>query len=79
MENIKKYNKIFTAVFNVNETDLNGDFSITSVDNWDSITQLTLVSELEDEFDIMLDTQDILEFQSYEEGKKIVKKYNIEL
>ena len=79
MENIKKYNKIFTAVFNVNETDLNGDFSITSVDNWDSITQLTLVSELEDEFDIMLDTQDILEFQSYEEGKKIVKKYDIEL
>ncbi len=79
MENIKKYNKIFTSVFNVNETDLNGDFSITSVDNWDSITQLTLVSELEDEFDIMLDTEDILEFQSYEEGKKIVKKYDIDL
>jgi len=77
MSNIEKYNKIFISVFNVEEKDLSKEFSISSVDNWDSITQLTLVSDLEDEFDIMFDTEDILEFKSYDEGKFIISKYDI--
>jgi len=79
MNNIEKYNGIFTSVFNEGEEVLNADFNIDSVDNWDSITQLTLVTELEDEFDIMFDTEDILGFKSYEEGKKIISKYEITL
>ncbi len=79
MSNIEKYNSIFASVFNVGEEVLNTDFNIDSVDNWDSITQLTLVTELEDEFDVMFDTEDILEFKSYEEGKKIIGKYDISL
>lgn len=77
MNKLDTYNKIFISVFNTNEEDLLDDFSIDSVDKWDSITQLTLVTELEDEFDIMLDTEDILEFKSYDFGKKIMSKYDI--
>jgi len=79
MNNIEKYNNIFASVFNVNVEVLNSDFNIESVDNWDSITQLTLVTELEDEFDIMFDTEDILEFKSYDKGKGIIGKYDIAL
>jgi len=79
MSNLKRYNTVFTTVFNVELDALNNDFSSETVDNWDSITQLSLVTDIEDEFDIMLDTEDILEFKSYEIGKKIVGKYNIEL
>ncbi len=79
MSNLERYNTVFTTVFNVELDALNNDFSSEAVDNWDSITQLSLVTDIEDEFDIMLDTEDILEFKSYEIGKKIVAKYNIEL
>ena len=79
MTNLERYNTVFTSVFNVEQGTLNADFSSETVDNWDSITQLSLVTEIEDEFDIMLDTEDILEFKSYEIGKKIVSKYDIEL
>jgi acyl carrier protein len=77
MSTIEKYNSVFASVFNVSETILNDDFSSTSVDNWDSITQLSLVTAMEDIFDIMLDPEDILNFKSYAVGKEIVVKYGI--
>lgn len=77
MDNLKRYNTVFASVFEVDENELNEDFKVGSVDNWDSITQLSLVSDLEDEFDIMIDSEDILGFRSYNEGKEILAKYEI--
>ena len=37
------------------------------------------MSALEDAFDISLETDDIVDFSSYEKGKEILKKYNIDL
>ena len=79
MSNLEKLNKIFCAVFSVDETALNSDFDKNSVEGWDSVHQLSLTSSVEDEFDIMLDAEDILEFTSYENAKEILKKYEIEL
>lgn len=77
MTTLEKYNSVFASIFNVSETILNDDFSSTSVDNWDSITQLGLVTAMEDTFDIMLDPEDILNFKAYTLGKEIVTKYGI--
>ena len=41
--------------------------------------QLNLTASVEDMFDIMLDPEDILDFTSYENAKKILAKYEIEL
>lgn len=79
MNNLDRYKKVFSAVFEVEEKELNSDFKVGNVDNWDSITQLALVSDLEDEFDIMVDGEDIIDFKSFEEGKLIMAKYEIEL
>ena len=40
---------------------------------------MSLMSALEDAFDISLETDDIVDFSSYEKGKEILKKYNIDL
>lgn len=79
MSNLEKYNKIFCEVFLVEENVLNSDFNNKSVDGWDSVKQLSLTTSLEDEFDIMFDAEDIVELTSYEKGKEILKKYEIEL
>lgn len=79
MSNIEKLNNIFKEVFAVDESALNADFDKNSVDGWDSVHQLSLTSAVEDEFDIMLDAEDILEFTSYENAKRILAKYEIEL
>lgn len=77
MENSEKYITVFKDVFEVEEHSLNESFSSTNVDNWDSITQLHLVTSIEDMFDVLLDTEDILNFKSFENGKVILEKYNI--
>lgn len=79
MTNLEKLNSIFCEVFSVEETALNGEFNKCNVAGWDSVRQLSLTSAIEDEFDIMLDAEDILDFTSYDNAKKILAKYEIEL
>ena len=38
-----------------------------------------LISELEDAFDIMFESEDILHYGSYENGKAILRKYGVEI
>lgn len=77
--NLEKYNQVFVETFEVEVSELNKEFSLENVDNWDSVTQLSLVSELEDAFDIMIDSEDILNFKSYAEGKNILQKYEVSI
>jgi len=79
MTNIEKLNKIFCDVFSVEESALNSGFDNCSVEGWDSVHQLSLTSAVEDEFDIMLDAEDILEFTSYDNAKTVLAKYDISL
>lgn len=79
MTNIEKLNKIFCEVFSADEAALNENFNNCNVEGWDSVRQLSLTTAVEDEFDIMLDAEDILEFTSYENAKKVLAKYEIEL
>ena len=79
MTNLEKLNKIFCEVFSVEESALNSEFNNCSVAGWDSVHQLSLTSSVEDEFDIMLDAEDILEFTSYDNAKAVLAKYDIEL
>lgn len=79
MTNLERLNAIFCEVFSVEETALNSEFDKCNVDGWDSVHQLSLTSSIEDEFDIMLDAEDILEFTSYDNAKAVLAKYEIEL
>lgn len=77
MSNNEKYQNVFVEVFSVDPSDLNSSFNFKNVEKWDSLTHLTLISELEDAFDVMFETDDILHFGGYENGKKILSRYGV--
>jgi len=79
MDVIERYKKVFVETFKVNESDLNESFASQKIDKWDSVAHLKLITELENEFDIMLDTEDLLELRSFEIGKKILINYDIQI
>ncbi len=79
MTNIQKYNSIFTEVFGVESSALGDTFGKDTVELWDSVHQLNLVSLAEETFDIMLDPEDIMNFTSYIKGKEILANQGIEL
>lgn len=76
MTNNEKYKNIFIKVFSVNENRLE-NFNFDTEEIWDSLSHLTLISELEEVFDVMFETEDILHFGGYENGKRILNKYGI--
>ncbi len=78
MSNKEKYVKVFTSVFDVEENKLNETFNFKDVLKWDSLTHLTLISELEAAFDIMFETEDILHFGGFMNGIEILKRYGVE-
>lgn len=71
MTNIEKYNKVFIETFDVNETELAG-LKYKSVPTWDSVGQMTLISEIEEAFDIAISPDDFMLINSYEAGKRIL-------
>lgn len=77
MSNTDKYVEIFTSVFGVESDRLDESFNFDSIDEWDSFTHLTLISELEDAFDIMFETDDILHFGGFMNGMEILKRYGV--
>jgi acyl carrier protein len=76
LTNLDKYNKIFIKSFSVEKSKLK-KLKYESVPQWDSVGHMSMVGELEDAFKISLDMDDIIDFSSFEKGKKILKKYKI--
>ena len=79
MNNLEKYDEVFMESLSVSKEQLEGNLEYQGVPGWDSVGHMDLVAELEDAFDIAFETDDIIEFSSYNKGKEILKKYGIEL
>lgn len=73
MNNLEKYNNVFIECFEITEDQLAG-LNYQDIPAWDSVGHMGLVAALEDTFDIMMDTDDIIDFSSYEKGKEILAK-----
>lgn len=76
--NTKKYNDIFISVFDIKESELDESFNFKDIKKWDSLAHMTLIGELEEAFDVLFETEDILHFGGYENGKEILKRYGVE-
>lgn len=79
MSNLEKYNQAFIETFEITEDKLAG-LKYQDIEAWDSVGHMSLIAALEDAFDIMMDTDDIIDFSSYEKGKEILAKvdYGVE-
>lgn len=78
MTNLEKYDNAYIENFEITKENLVG-LEYQAIPAWDSVGHMGLIAMLEDVFDIMMDTDDIIDLSSYEKGKKILSNnYNIE-
>ena len=77
MDNNEKYTQLFMDVFMI-ERDEVPSLTYQSIQNWDSVGHMRLIASLEEAFDIMMDTDDIIDLSSFEKGKEILAKYDVE-
>jgi len=78
MTNKEKFDGCFISALEVTPEQLSG-LTYQSVPLWDSVGHMNLIASLEETFDIMMETDDIVDLSSYEKGISILSdKYGIE-
>ena len=77
MKNSDKYKNVFVKCFSVSESDLNDNFVYQSIPEWDSVGHMNMIGEIEEVFGIMMEMDDIIEFDSYRKGFDILKNMKL--
>jgi acyl carrier protein len=65
----------FTEIFGISADIVVDSLEYASIPQWDSVAHMSLIVGLEDEFDIMLDIDDVIDMSSFKKAKEIVRKY----
>ncbi|OON97194.1 MAG: acyl carrier protein [Candidatus Epulonipiscioides saccharophilum] len=77
MNNDEKYLQVFMAVFEIGADEAQ-QLNYNDIEDWDSVGHFNLINELEEAFDIMMETDDIVDFSSFAKGKEILaEKYDV--
>lgn len=77
MTNLEKLANVFAETFGISEAETKG-LQYQGIEAWDSVGHMSLIAALEDEFDIQLDTDDIIDMSSFEKAVEILKKYDVQ-
>lgn len=75
--NQQKLKSIFAEALGIEESQVTDTLAYNTIPEWDSVTHMALVAEIDDQFDIMLDTDDVLDLSSFAKAKEILQKYDI--
>ena len=67
----------FSAALDIDKSTVNDDLQYQGIPQWDSITHMFLIGEIESTFNIEIDPDDVLEINSFSKAKELLIKYNI--
>ena len=77
MSNTEKYIKVFMDTFEVSREEA-GRLAYNSVKAWDSVGHMLMINKMEAAFGIYFEVEDIVDFSSFEAGRELLKKYDVE-
>lgn len=70
-----KVKAVFVKALGIDESIISDELKYNEIEQWDSVAHMILIGEIEDAFDIMLDTDDIIDMSSFAKAKEIISKY----
>lgn len=76
--NSEKLVEAFCNALEIEESIVVDELKYQSIEQWDSISHMMLIAELEDVFDVELDTDDVIDMSSVAKAKEILNKNGIE-
>ncbi len=66
----------FTTALEISSSEVNETLEYNSHKQWDSTAHMILIAQLENDFDIMFDIDDIIDMSSFNKAKEILVKYD---
>ena len=73
-----KLRSAFAKGLQISEESVNETLQYASTPGWDSVAHMALIASLDSTFDIMLDTDDVLDLSSYPKAREILRKYGVQ-
>jgi len=71
-----KLKKVFAESLSIAIEKVVDELEYNTISEWDSIGHMSLIAAIEDEFDIMMETDDIINMSTFKKAKEMLNKYN---
>ena len=77
MTNNEKLIHLFSEALTIASEQVVDSLQYNTIPQWDSTAHMVLIAQLEAEFEIMLDTDDIIDMSSVAKAREILSRYDI--
>ena len=74
---MKSLAEVFAESLMIPASAVTDDLAYQGIKEWDSVAHMVLVTALEDNFDIMLDTDDIVAMSNVARVREILARYDV--
>jgi acyl carrier protein len=76
-DNSEKLVQAFSTALEIDASTVKDELKYQSIPEWDSMSHMFLISEIEEAFDVEIDTDDVIDLSSVGKAKEILGKYDI--
>lgn len=66
---------LFADALQIAADQVTDELAYRSIAEWNSVAHMALVAAIEDQFDIMIETDDVIDMSNFAKAKAIVEKY----
>ena len=73
----KRLEKVIREVFPIEEENIDENWTSDDIPDWDSVGHLNLIMEIEKEFDIKVEIEEMFEVEKLGDITRILKKKNV--
>jgi acyl carrier protein len=77
MENNQKLINSFQEALGLDTSSIVDSLTYQSVPEWDSISHMILISQLEEDFNVSLETDDVIDMSSFAKAREILAKHGV--
>lgn len=77
MSSTQTLHQAFSSSLGIALEQVNDELKYNTIVEWDSTAHMILIAEIENQFNLMLDTDDIIDMSSVAEAKRILAKYDV--
>lgn len=68
---------VFAETLGIAEEAVNDELSFNTIPEWDSVAHMNLIAAIEAAYDIMMETDDVIDLSSVARARQILLKYEV--
>lgn len=76
---LEKLKQTFAEALDMPLAAVTDELAYNKTPQWDSVAHMALIAAIEDAFDILIETEDVIDMSSFSKARAIVAKYGVAL